>query len=115
MPIARPRASFLEPKPTAALSACRQSLGQSLGLGAGELGGGTVAGQEYELRGRRLRVIRQLGEGGYSFVYLVRQLQPEFAHDSAPLAAAAAAPGAGQLFALKRVRGFRLPMAEQEA
>lgn len=96
------------PKSFPPRSCCRQSLGQSLGLGAGDVGGGTVAGQEYELRGRRLRVVRQLGEGGYSFVYLVRQLQTGPAHggstSSGALAAAAAVPGAGQLWALKRVR-----------
>ncbi|KAL4451544.1 hypothetical protein ABPG75_007206 [Micractinium tetrahymenae] len=91
------------------LSHLGQSLGQSLGLGGlnGDVGGGTAAGQVYELHGRRLRVIRQLGEGGYSFVYLVQPLRPDSVHSSSagggPLAVAAAAPAAGQLFALKRV------------
>ncbi|PRW20781.1 Serine threonine- kinase 16 [Chlorella sorokiniana] len=61
-------------------------------------GAPSAVGQEYQLGVRRLRVLRQLGEGGYSFVYLVRDV--------------AAAGGAGALlpsavgphtFALKRV------------
>lgn len=71
--------------------------------GIGSLGGGgagaasSAVGTEYELGGRRLRVLRQLGEGGYSFVYLVR----EVAGSSAALLAPPAEP---QQYALKRVR-----------
>lgn len=67
----------------------------SLGSGGDARGG--AAGQEYALGRRRLRVVRQLGEGGYSFVYLVREL----AGDGSGLLPAGGAP---QLYALKRVR-----------
>lgn len=79
---------------------CRHSLG--LGGFGGDAGGGSAVGQEYTLRGRRLRVVRQLGEGGYSFVYLVRQLAD--AGPSTATSSLLASPALGtQLFALKRV------------
>ena len=36
--------------------------------------GSAAAGEEVTLGGRRLRVVRKLGEGGYSFVYEVREV-----------------------------------------
>jgi serine/threonine protein kinase len=64
----------------------------------GSAGGGAAtaaAGQEFELNGRRLRVVRQLGEGGYSFVYLVREV--DMAGGGGLL------PTGTQVYALKRV------------
>lgn len=58
----------------------------------GAAGGG---GEEVEVGGRRLRVVKKLGEGGYSFVYLAREVHT-------PSAAGGSAPP-GQLFALKKV------------
>jgi hypothetical protein len=48
-----------------------------MGLFGGAGGGAATAaaGQEFDLNGRRLRVVRQLGEGGYSFVFLVREVE----------------------------------------
>jgi serine/threonine kinase 16 len=57
------------------------------------LGGG--GGEEVAVGPRRLRVLRKLGEGGYSFVYLAREILPA--------QAAGQPPAAGQLFALKKV------------
>lgn len=76
----------------------RHNMGEwvgGLGAGGGAAGGGSAVGQEYEVGGRRLRVIRQLGEGGYSFVYLVKLVQGD--------GLAAASPGTDTLYALKRV------------
>ncbi|EFN55898.1 hypothetical protein CHLNCDRAFT_145529 [Chlorella variabilis] len=76
-------------------------LGHSMGEWVGHLGAGggaagaSAIGQEYELGARRLRVVRQLGEGGYSFVYLVRE--------GAGSGGLLAAPAGTGLFALKRV------------
>lgn len=60
-----------------------------LGAGGGAAGASAI-GQEYELGARRLRVVRQLGEGGYSFVYLVREVQASgAAAEAAPACRAA--------------------------
>jgi hypothetical protein len=67
-----------------------------MGLFGGAGGGAATAaaGQEFELNGRRLRVVRQLGEGGYSFVYLVREVEAE---------GGGLLPTGTQVYALKRV------------
>ena len=71
---------------------------QSIGLFGGAGGGAATAaaGQEFELSARRLRVVRQLGEGGYSFVYLVREVEAAGGGGLLPTGA--------QVYALKRVR-----------
>lgn len=77
----------------------------SLGGGGGTSLGAAEIGREYELGRRRFRLLRLLGEGGYSFVYLAREVTPP---DSAGLLAGggSGAGGSGEqrLFALKRVR-----------
>ncbi|KAL4856247.1 Serine/threonine-protein kinase ENV7 [Chlorella vulgaris] len=86
------------PQVQASLTQLGHNMGEwvgGLGAGGGAAGGGSAVGQEYEVSGRRLRVIRQLGEGGYSFVYLVKLVQGD--------GLAAASPGTDTLYALKRV------------
>ena len=83
-----------------AAAACRSTTLDWLG----GLGGGTgpdataVIGRVFMVNGRSLRVVRLLGEGGYSFVYLVLETAT-----TAASAGAASGHGVGQHYALKRV------------
>lgn len=74
----------------------------SLGGGGAASLGAAELGREYDLGPRRFRLLRLLGEGGYSFVYLAREVTPP--GSAGPLAGGAAAAGEQRLFALKRVR-----------
>ncbi|CAO1628338.1 unnamed protein product [Parajaminaea phylloscopi] len=81
--------------PAALFELC--GLPASGGLGAGQVGG------EIKLNGRSIQIIRLLGEGGFSFVYLARD------------------KGSGREFALKKIRcshgseSFTAAMKEIEA
>ena len=44
--------------------------------------GAATGGGDVWINERRFRVLRQIGEGGFAFVYLVRELQP--ASDAEP-------------------------------
>ena len=73
----------------------QEQINQRLAPWVPSLGGAAGGGEELDLGGRRLRIIKKLGEGGYSFVYLAREIPPSSVMDvSVP---------AGQLFALKKV------------